>query len=326
MNILSEVILKNLGSKRKEIVVGPSPGIDATIVGIGDRDAVITMDPVTGATNRLGWLAVQLNANDVATFGVRPSLFFSCILLPEQSRKNDIQNLSKQMGKAAEELGIAIAGGHSEVTPGLKSTIIVGCAIGTTKKGHYVTAAGAKPKDTLIMTKAAGIEGTAILACDRETVVRKELGPRTTKRAKSFFNQTSVVTDAIEAFRTGGVHAMHDPTEGGIAGAVYEMAEASKLGVQISEPSIIIERETQEICKLFGIDPLRLTSSGALLIAADEKSADKIITRLERKSIKAAIIGEFEETRSKRILITKDGGRQQLTPPQTDHLWIALAK
>src|SRR5674476_1262723 len=135
------------------------------------------MDPITGAVERVGWEAINVNANDVATFGVDPAFFFSCIMLPENAHSKIVETISSQMHNAAKELGIAIVGGHCESTPGLANPIVVGCIMGLTEKGKYVTAAGAKAGDKLILTKSAGIEGTAILASDREAELAKTSMP-----------------------------------------------------------------------------------------------------------------------------------------------------
>jgi hydrogenase maturation factor len=284
------------------------------------------MDPITGALKRIGWLAVNINANDVATFGVEPAFLFSCILLPEGAGRKTVETICVQMDKAARKLGIAIAGGHCEVTPGLTSPIVVGCTLGIAEKGKYVTAAGAKDGDKLVLTKSVGVEGTAILASDREEALKKTLNTATLQRAKNLFNQTSVVEDAITAFTTGGVDAMHDPTEGGVIGGIYEMAEASNIGVNVHEARIHVLPETRSICRFFNIEPLQLVSSGALLIAARPDACAKIVENLRQKRIHASVIGSFVSDPEKRTIISRNGTIQALPEPAPDHLWRALAE
>jgi len=324
VKILEEVIFNNLGAKREEVTVGPSAGFDGAVIDVGNKSIIVSSDPITGAVERVGWLAVNINANDVATFGVEPEFFLSCILLPENSDSKIVELISKQMDSAAKKLGIAIVGGHCEVTPGLTNPIVVGCVIGTTEKGNYVTAGGAKPKDKLILTKSAGIEGTAILATDREKKLKTILEPTALKNAKKFYKDISIVKEAITAFQTGGVNAMHDPTEGGVYGGIHEMADASHLGVKIFKKEILVRPETSKICKFFHIDPLQLISSGALLISAKAELADKIIERLKQKRIHASIIGKFLENPRKRIIVTEKGKIKALPRPSSDHLWRAL--
>lgn len=326
IDILRKVVFKNLGVKRREVTVGPAAGVDGAVIDLENKSLIVSMDPITGAVERIGWLAVNVNANDVATFGVEPAFLFSCMMLPEKANSKIVEAICTQMNAAAQALDVAIVGGHCESTPTLTNPIVVGCMMGFTEKGCYVTAGGAKAGDKLILTKSAGIEGTAILASDRETELRRTLSGEMLQNAKDFYNQISVVKDALTAYKTGGVHAMHDPTEGGIAGGIHEMVDASGLSVKIFEQAIPVQPETAKICDHFKIDPLQLISSGALLVSAEAKSADKIIANLARQQIGAAVIGEFLEGTSQRLLMRKDGAAQDLPRPLSDHLWTALAK
>lgn len=324
VDILKEVVFRNLGATRSEVVLGPSAGIDGAVTNVGNMSLISSMDPITGATGRIGWLAVNINANDVATFGCEPRFLLSCILLPEKSNRATVETITKQMSRAAEDLGIAIVGGHCEKTRSLKIPIVIGCALGVTEKSNYVTAGGANQGDKLILTKSAGIEGTAILASDRQNQLEKALDKSMLKNAKQFYKRISVVKDAVTAFKTGGVHAMHDPTEGGIAGALHEMADASNLGVKVFREKIRVEPETARICDFYRIDPLQLIASGSLLIAADPAFAEMIVETLRKKSIYAETIGEFLPSPEKRLLIHENGKTKVLVRPATDQLWQAL--
>jgi hydrogenase expression/formation protein HypE len=326
IDILKDVVFKNLGAARSEVTLGPTAGIDGAILDFGSKNAIVSMDPITGAVERIGWEAINVNANDVATFGVEPAFFFSCIMLPENADSKIIETISTQMHNAAKELGIAIVGGHCESTPGLANPIVVGCIMGLTEKGKYVTAAGARAGDKLILTKSAGIEGTAILASDREVQLAKIFSPAILESAKRFYNQIGIVKDALTAYRVGGVHAMHDPTEGGILNGIHEMADAAGLGARVFEEKISVEPETAKICRFYEIDPLQLISSGALLIAADPQAADKIIDALCQEHIYADVIGEFNPNSNKRLLMRKDDSAEILQRPASDHLWIALSR
>ncbi len=326
MEILEKVVFKNLGVKRQEVVLGPAAGFDGAVIDVGDKSLIVSMDPITGAIERIGWLAVNINANDIATFGVEPAFFSSCILLPENAGRKTVETVCVQMNKAAKNLGIAIVGGHCEVTPGLTNPIVIGCIMGVTEKGNYVTAGGAKPRDKLILTKSVGIEGTAILASDREKQLKKVLSASVLEDAKKFFNQISVVKEAITAVETGGVNAMHDQTEGGVAGGIHEIADASNLGVKIFEEKIRIRPETVKICEFFQIDPLQLIASGSLLIAVNPNFADKVVKALEKNEIAATVIGEFLSSPEKRFIIFEDGRLENLVRPISDHLWRALEK
>jgi hydrogenase expression/formation protein HypE len=324
IDILKEAVFKNLGAKREEVVLGPTAGVDGAVLDVGNKSLIVSMDPITAAVERIGWSAVNVNANDVATFGVEPTFLVSCIMLPENSDRTIVDTICSQMDAAAKALGIAIVGGHCETTPGLANPIVVGCIMGLTDKDKYVTAGGAKSGDMLILTKSAGIEGTAILASDREKQLAKVLDPEMLNDAKKFYSQISVVKDALTAYRTGGVHAMHDLTEGGVLGGIHEMADASNIGVRVYEEKITVEPETAKICRYFEIDPLQLIGSGALLIAAEPAKADEIIENLARERICAAEIGEVDGNVNKRLLVQKDGNARELPRPVSDHLWRAL--
>jgi hydrogenase maturation factor len=326
IDILKEVVFKNLGAERGEVILGPAAGLDGAILDVGSKNAVVSMDPITGAVERIGWEAININANDVATFGVEPAFFFSCLLLPENADSEIVQTIATQMNAAAKELGVAIVGGHCESTPGLSNPIVVGCTMGLTEKGKYVTAADAKSGDKLILTKSAGIEGTAILASDREEQLKKVFNSTVLDSAKSFYNQISIVKDALTAYRTGGAHAMHDPTEGGILNGIHEMADASGLGVRVFEEKIMVEPETVKICRFYEIDPLQLIGSGALLVAAEPEAANKIVDTLSQEHIYAEVIGEFNPNPNKRVLMHKDESAEMLPRPTTDHLWTALTR
>ncbi len=326
IDLLKDIVFKNLGAHRGEVILGPTAGVDGAVLDMGNKTAIVSMDPITGAVERIGWEAININANDIATFGVEPAFFFSCIMLPEGSNSKIIEIISKQMDAAAKEIGVAIVGGHCEITPTIKSPIVVGCIMGLTDKGKYVTAAGAKSGDKLILTKSAGIEGTAILATDRQEQLSKVFPPELLQCAQGFYNQISVVKDALTAYRAGGVHAMHDPTEGGILNGIHEIADAAGLGVRIYEDKITVEPETAKICRFYEIDPLQLISSGALLIAADSEETENIVEQLCQEHIYADVIGEFTSNPNKRLLIKKDGLTDILPRPTSDHLWLAFSR
>jgi hydrogenase expression/formation protein HypE len=324
IDILKGVVFRNLGAQRKEVLLGPTAGIDGAVLDLGDKSLIVSMDPITAAVERIGWEAVNVNANDVATFGVEPQFLVSCLMFPESSSREIVETITSQMDKAAKALNIAIIGGHCETTPGLANPIVVGCVMGLAEKGKYVTAGGAQAGDMLILTKSAGIEGTAILAYDRAPQLTRVFGAEMLNDARRFYNQISVVKDALVAYRTGGVNAMHDPTEGGVLGGIHEMADASNMGVRVYEDRITVEPETSQICKYFEIDPLQLIGSGALLIAAKSEHAGIIVENLAKEKIFAAVIGEVGGNVNKRLLIQRDGTVRELPRPVSDHLWLAL--
>ncbi|MEM2146701.1 MAG: AIR synthase family protein, partial [Candidatus Jordarchaeaceae archaeon] len=305
--VLKNVVFKHLGVKNPNVILGPALGMDSAVIKVGEKVLIYSMDPITGAKERIGWLAVNINANDVATFGIRPSLFSACILLPEKSTEKTVEEICVQIDLAAKRLGIAVIGGHSEVTPKMKNPIIVGCAMAITDPGKYVTSAGSKPGDKIILTKGAGLEGTAVIANEKRETLKTAINDDLLNSAMNFYEKISVVQEAVLAYNFGGVTAMHDPTEGGLLGGIHELADASELGVKIYKEKIYVHRETMEICRFFKIDPMQLISSGALLISANPNFAEGIIQELSKNNIKAAVIGEFTKDPSKRMLIHEDG-------------------
>jgi len=209
---------------------------------------------------------------------------------------------------------------------GIDHPIVTGCAIGVAENGKYVTSGGAKIGNKIILTKGTGIEGTAILASDRRAELQSVFDESFLTKAENFFEKISVVKDALSAFRTGGVSAMHDPTEGGVAGGLHELADAANVGFNVYEEKIFVPEETRKICTHFGVDPLQLISSGSLLVVAKEEKTGKIISSLSRNGIQASIIGEVVESVLGRNLVTKAGEKTELVRPDSDHLWTALAK
>jgi hydrogenase maturation factor len=324
--VLEKIVFKNLGAKRDDVILSPSVGEDAAIVQAGKEVLAVSSDPITGAEKWLGWLVVHVNANDVATRGVQPRWFNSIILLPKNSTTELVEKICTQMDKAAKQLNIAIIGGHCEVTPGIDHPIVTGCVIGVAEQGKYVSCSGARIGDKIILTKGTGIEGTAILASDRKKELSTVFDEPFLEKAESYFEKISVVTDALTAFRTGGVSAMHDPTEGGVAGGLHELADAAKVGFNVYAEKILVPKETRKICAYFGVDPLQLISSGSLLVVAKEEKADQIISSLSKKDVQASVLGEVLEPALGRNLITTSGEKTELVRPDTDHLWKALEK
>jgi hydrogenase maturation factor len=313
---LAKLVFPHIKLNDPRVLVGPKLGVDAAVVSFGEKVLVLSSDPITGALHDPGWLAVHINANDVATMGAKPSWFLADLFAPENCGEGLIQKLVKRMSAACEEIGVSLVGGHTEVTPGLDRVIISGAMIGEAEKDKFVTSAGAKPGDKIIMTKSAAIEGTAILAFDREKELENALGRDPVNRAKKFMRKISVVKDALVAINAGGVTAMHDPTEGGIVGGLFEMAEASGVGFSVSSSAIKVERETEMICDYFDMDPLRTISSGCLLIAADPKMAERVVSALSSNDIPAKEIGVITPDPKERLI---DGKR--LSFPKQDHLW-----
>jgi hydrogenase expression/formation protein HypE len=300
------------GASSGDLLVPPSIGVDFGVVRGAGGYLIVSSDPVTGVLERIGRYAVNVSANDVATSGNRPRFLQSVILLPENANVRTLARISSDMNRMAKSLGITIVGGHTELTPGLKRPIVVTTAF--TFANAFVTAAQAREGDAIMITKTAGVEGTAILAS-----AAKSLTPGLARRARSYFRRLSVVEEAAAAYGTGRVHAMHDCTEGGVLGAIYEMSYASGLGFELSEAVIPVSRETAAICAELNIDPLRLISSGTLLLAVDRESEERVSQAIAGAGSSSAVIGRFRK--GAMVLIRRDGTRESVNEPPTDELW-----
>jgi len=323
--LLEEYVLKILRKDDPRLLVGPSIGEDAAIIDFGEKVLVIHSDPITGAVQGIGWYAVHIACNDIATRGAKPRWLLPVLLLPV-GQISLLKEIVKDIAKAAEEVGAVVVGGHTEFTPGLNRPIISMTAIGEVDKNRYVTTSMCRPGDLIILTKGVAIEGTSIIANELEEYLKKRLPEYLIERAKKFTREISVVKDALTAVSVGGVHAMHDPTEGGVAGGIQELAMASKLGVVAYEEKMIIREETREILSLVGADPLKTISSGSLLIVAVPSKAPEIVKALKREGVQATIIGEILDDPRKRYIVRKDGRRLDLHQHIKDDLWEALKK
>jgi len=325
-SMLKQIVLSHLGVTDPRVLLGPSIGEDASVIDLGQEALVIHSDPITGAVENLGWLAVNVCANDIATRGVRPLWMLTVILLPENATKAQLKNLTSQIDEAARKLGVAVVGGHCEVTATINRPIIIATAIGMTKNRRFVKTSGAQPRDTLIVTKGAAIEGTAILASELPSSLKGKMDRKTLERDKHFIKMTSVVEDALTAVEADGVHAMHDVTEGGIAAGLQEIAWASNVGLVAYEEKIPISSETEAICRLLAIDPLKTIGSGALLISCEPRSAKNLVAALKRKGVRAAIIGMITKDRDSAYIIRRDGTKLDLSKPVKEQLWKVLKK
>jgi hydrogenase maturation factor len=320
-DVLEKYLLGMTGAKSRDLVVSPSLGVDFGVVRHGNAQLIVSSDPVTGVKERVGWYAVNVSANDIATSGNRPQFLQSIILLPERASVRDVARISSEMDRTASSLGITIVGGHTELTPGLRRPIVITTAFAFASS--YVTAADAKEGDAILITKTAGIEGTAICASD-SPALEGRVDPDVITRAKRYFRKLSVVDEAAAAYATGAVHAMHDCTEGGVLGAVYEMSRASKLGFELQESSIPIATETAAVCSALKLDPLRLISSGTLLVSVEAGREREVIRAIVKAGSRATVIGRFRKGR--RSLVHRDGSVEHIVDAPTDELWKLVGK
>jgi hydrogenase expression/formation protein HypE len=282
--------------KDPRVVVGPRVGEDAAVIDMGDRYLVATSDPITFATAEVGWYALHVNANDIAVRGARPRWFLATLLLPAGSTTDaSVDRLFAELHAACDELEVTLVGGHTEITHGLDRPIIAGTMLGEVEKDRLVTTSGARVGDAVVMTKGVPLEGAAIIAREKEAELRA-LGISATviRRARSFLKTPglSVRPEAEIACELTTVHAMHDPTEGGIATALVEMADAAGVGLRIDRDRIMVLSEGKALCAAFGLDPLGTIASGALLMTLTPADAGIVIHALARESIDCHFIGQ----------------------------------
>jgi hydrogenase maturation factor len=279
------------------VIVGPGIGLDAAVIDLGDRLLVAKTDPITFATDSIGWYAVQVNANDIATTGAAPCWFMATVLLPG-SRANEqlAEEIFAQIHTACAAIGVSLVGGHTEITHGLDRPIVVGAMLGQVARDRLVISSGARPGDALLLTKGIAVEGTAIMAREKANEL-SEFAFEFLERCRNFLTEPgiSVVRDAAIATSAGRVHAMHDPTEGGLATGLYELAQASSLGLMIEVDAVPVYPETQALCRATGLDPWGLIASGALLMAVETADAENIVRALNAQGIRAVIIGQTTE-------------------------------
>ena len=293
LDLLSR-LLGEIDVRDPRVVLGARAGEDAALIDFGDRYLVAKTDPITFATDLIGWYMVQINANDIAVMGGTPRWLMTTLLLPDTTSENEVERIFTQVREACEALNITLIGGHTEITYDLPRPVAVGAMLGEVPKERAVLTSGARPGDSIVLTKAIAVEGTSILARDAANdLLERGVALDTINRAKEFLFSPgiSVVPEASVACDVVDVHAMHDPTEGGLSGGLVEMAAAANVGLLIDMEAVPVLPECREICNALGLDPLGLIASGALLAALPPSEVETLITALAREGIAASEIG-----------------------------------
>jgi len=308
-SILKSVIFNN---NSKNLFIGPGIGLDFSAVKIDKKYLITSSDPVTGIKKNIGIYVVNLCANDIAVSGNSPNFFQSIILLPKNSDTALLESIVNDINYATSKLGIEITGGHTEVTNIVDQPLVIGTAFSVVDK--FVSNKNIREGDMILMTKTAGIEGTLIIENMFDT------SNNTSKSyKKQLMSNLSIIKEATEAFNTGYVNGMHDPTEGGILGGIYEMSEACNIGFKLYLNKIPVSIKTKNICKKYDIDPLKLISSGSLLIAVNPLGVKIICDKLSKSGISTNCIGEFSG--KKRIIIHENNDCEELNYEPVDELW-----
>ncbi len=319
-DILEKIVISNIKTKREEVLVGAAIGKDSAIVDFGEDVCVMSTDPITGATKDLGSLAIHISCNDVATSGAEPIGVLLTILAPPETTEDEIESIMIDASRAAKEIKIEIIGGHTEITDGVNRIIISTTVIGKQKKSKIPSVEDIKVGDKVLVTKYVGIEGTSIIAKELEDKLRDKIGEEGLKEAQNLGHMISVVKEGIICGKIG-VKYMHDITEGGVFGAVWEASKAINKGIKIKEDLIPVKDVTRKLGALLDIDIYRLISSGSMLIIADEKKAGEITVELYKNGINSTVIGEIIESN---VILEKDGNMVEIEPPTSDELYKVL--
>ena len=315
--VLKRSVLKQIRTNRPEVLLGASVGEDCAAVALQEDEMfVLSTDPITGTAKDIGHLAIQITLNDLASAGAEPIGVMLTFLLPEKISEAKLRAMMEQAETAAHAANVQIMGGHTEVTRVVNQPVISVVGVGKAKKGRLISTAGARPGMDVVVTKWIGLEGTSIIAKEREEELLTRYPQALVDTAKGFDAFLSVLPEARIAVESG-VSAMHDVTEGGIFGALWEMAESAGVGLEIDLKKIPIRQETVEVCEFFDVNPYELISSGSMLMAASDGNG--LVRALTAANIPAVCIGKVTAGNDRVLLSGEE--RRFLEPPKADELY-----
>ena len=318
---LKELVFSNIKNNRKEIIVNPDVGADCAVIDFDKDICVMSTDPITGTSEKIGKLAVHITCNDIATTGVEPLGIMITIMAPEGTTEYEISKIMKDISDEARKLNVDIIGGHTEITTAVNRIIISSTGIGKASKSKLNNMEKAEAGDLIILTKGAGIEGTGIICFEKENELKSIYGEELIKEGKNLLNNISVVKEGIIAGKIGTTF-MHDVTEGGILGAIWEICHLKNLGCEIYEEKIRVHNSTKSICKHYNIDPLRLISSGSMIIGIKEGKLNVLEESFKEENIEYSVIGKLTDN-NKKILIS-DNKTSEIKPPESDELYNVI--
>jgi len=330
LNTFTSFLLPRLGNSDETVIVPPKTGVDAGVIDIGnDRVLIIAEDPIFAVPQQplemFGWYTVHIGASDVAVMGVKPRYMTYSLLMPPETKEEDFRTIVDAIHRAALELEIAIVGGHTGYYPGFAAPTIGGVTVFAVADKHsYVTPAGATPGDDVILTKGPAIETAGILSVIKEKQLLKRYPPSLVEKAKALCKQMTVVADALLAIDSGGVTAMHDATEGGVIGGLFEIASASEVGMEIHEARFVYPDEIRMVCEAFEIDPIAAIAEGSLLITVRPDRSNSVVNKLRAAGIDASIVGKVTDDVETRIIERRDGTIARLEIPKQDPFWPAF--
>jgi len=325
-----DLIMGKFGRRDPTVLVPPRTGVDAAVIDLGGgRVLVVAEDPIFTmprlSLETFGRFTVHIGASDVAVMGVKPRYMTYSLLLPPETVREDVGRIVNAIHAAARDLGIAIVGGHTGFYPGFTSPTIGGITVfGLARRTDVVTPAGARPGDEVVLTKGPAIETAALLAALREEELLGTYPAALVAKAKALTRSITVVADALAAAASGGVTAMHDATEGGVAGGLFEIAAASGVGLEIDERLFVYPDEVRMVCEAFGIDPVKAIAEGSLLATVRPGKSAGLLARLRRKRIAASVVGRVVADRRRRTIVRRDGRIEALAVPEQDPFWPAF--
>lgn len=314
---LKEIINNNKGVLREEVKVRNSIGEDCAVIDFDRELCILSTDPITGASSNIGKLAVNINCNDLASSGGEPIAILVTILAPEGTSLEEIKLLMREIHQEAKKLNLEIIGGHTEVTAAVNKMVVSCTAIGKSRKGKAITTSGAQLGDDIVVTKKLAMEGTVILINEYREKLEEILSSEEIKEGLDYINYISVLKEGNIGARME-VNSMHDITEGGLLGALWEVAEASYKGFEIYEHKLPLSNVTKKLCTYLNLDPLRLISSGSMLITTS--NGQQLVEELKSHGIEGTIIGKITEQKG---YVINSQGRILVQPPERDELFKA---
>lgn len=319
-NVLKRSVFKMINHRRDEVIIRPGVGLDCAVADLGDEELlVMSCDPITGSQSDLGKLAVNVTANDIAANGAIPVGLMVTALLPTTIKESQIKNLMKEIDEECGKLKMEVMGGHTEVTPVVNQIVLSVAGVGKIKREKMLSANKIKPGFEIVMTKAIALEGTSIIANEKEEELLTRFPKDLINTAKSFINEISVVPEGMIAVDNGAVF-MHDVTEGGIFGALWEVSCAANYGIEVDLKKIPVRQETIEICNYVDVNPYMLISSGSMVIAIEH--GNRLVDELGKAGIEAAVIGSFTDNNDK---VVKNGeDTRYLEQPSVDELYKVI--
>ena len=319
---LDAMILSKLKSKRKEVLGASSIGEDTALLDMEGDCIVLSSDPITGAAENLGALAIHISVNDVATKSADAVGVLLTLLLPVNTSSRDIERIMADAQRAADEVNMDIIGGHTEVTDAVSKPVMISTVIGRVAKEHLPDPGAVKPGDVVAMSKVAGLEGTAILCTDCAHAL-KDMGDELLSEGQALMHELSVQSEG-EVAASHRIRAMHDVTEGGVEGALWEMAQALGVGMCIEKDAIPVLDSTKVLAKIADIDLYRLISSGSMLVVLDRDDFEPMQKELEERSILFTKIGEI--INDSRVIYKSAEGEEAIPSPGPDELYGAILK